>query len=58
MKNNIEELKAKALNKDRMMLVRYAAFLELEKLLTSKEFEEIKPEYNLFKKEMFNIFED
>lgn len=58
MKSNIEELKAKALNKNRMMLVRYAAFLELEKLLTPKEFEEIKPEYNLFKKEMFNIFED
>lgn len=55
---NIEELKTKALNKDGLLLKRYAAFLELEKLLTPKDFKEIEPEYILFKKEMLKIFEE
>ena len=57
MKNNIEELKARALNKDGLFLKRFAAFLELEKLLTPKEFKEIEPEFILFKREIYNIFD-
>lgn len=57
-KGSIEQLKEKALNDNNMLIVRLAAFLQLNELLTEEEFKEIEPTYIKFRKEMIEIFED